>query len=119
MIAELFRNSDLSPLYTPILERGAEVLAAGIKTSLDLDGDWKDLAAHLRGLSQDIAGEATLSARVSRFAEWPPIPEFASSRVYPYALAVRFRLWLFIRGRFLRWRTFVQSVSLKVNRTWR
>lgn len=49
MIADLFRNSDLSPVYTPLLEQGAEVLNAGIVTRLDLDRDFHGLARQLRG----------------------------------------------------------------------
>jgi hypothetical protein len=51
MITALFRKSDLSPIYTPMLEGGAEVLADGIKARLDLDQDFRSLASHLRGLA--------------------------------------------------------------------
>jgi hypothetical protein len=54
MIAELFQKSDLSPIYTPVLEDGAAVLADEIKAKLDVDQDFMDLAKHLRGLTQDI-----------------------------------------------------------------
>lgn len=56
MIAELFRKSDLSPIYTPVLEDGAELLADGIKARLDLDSDFLDLAKHLRGLTHHLPG---------------------------------------------------------------
>src|SRR5580658_608363 len=52
MIADLFRDSGLSPVYTPVLEDGAAVLADGIKARLDLDHDFRDLAAHLRGMTE-------------------------------------------------------------------
>jgi hypothetical protein len=58
MIADLFRKSDLSPVYTPVLEAGAEVLSEGIKTRLDLDQDFHDLASHLRGLNKRASGPA-------------------------------------------------------------
>jgi len=56
MIAELFRKSDLSPIYTPVLEDGVELLADGIKARLDLDSGFLDLAKHLRGLAQHRPG---------------------------------------------------------------
>jgi hypothetical protein len=55
MIAELFRKSDLSPIYTPVLEAGAGDLAEGIKARLDLDHDFHGLAKHLRGLCKDVS----------------------------------------------------------------
>jgi hypothetical protein len=53
MIAGLFRASDLSPIYTPLLEDCADVLKDGIKARLDLDQDFHDLAGRLRGLAKD------------------------------------------------------------------
>jgi hypothetical protein len=55
MIAELFRKSDLSPVYTPVLECGAEILKDSIQAKLDLDHDFHRLAGHLRNLCKDVA----------------------------------------------------------------
>lgn len=48
MITELYRRSDLSPIYTPVLVDGAELLSDGIKARLDLDQDFYRLVEHLR-----------------------------------------------------------------------
>jgi len=54
MIAELFRKSDLSPIYTPVLEAGARILDESIEAGVDIRQGVRELTAHLRG----IAGKA-------------------------------------------------------------
>jgi hypothetical protein len=48
MIAQLFRASDLSPIYTPVLEIGAGTLDDAIGVDVNLERDLGTLRRHLR-----------------------------------------------------------------------
>ncbi len=56
MISSLFLASDLSPIYTPVLEAGAAALDGGIEAGLDLKRDLSDLKTHLRRYAVRAAG---------------------------------------------------------------
>ena len=51
LIADLYRASDLSPIYTPVLDTGAAALDDAIASRVDLDRKLGELRQHLRPLA--------------------------------------------------------------------